>query len=75
MASMIIALVLSFFVAGLGIAYEGDLELGVGLVLLWLMLCLVAAYSTGTVSMTVGIFALVVWSYSFFKTFFMSVFN
>ena len=75
MASMIIALVLSFFVAGLGIAYEGDLELGVGLVLLWLMLCLVAAYSTGAVSMAVAMFALAVWSYSFFKTFFMSVFN
>jgi hypothetical protein len=73
MARMIIALVLSVFMAGLGIAYEGDLELGVGLILLWLMLCLVAVYSTGVVSMISAVMALAIWSYSIFKTFFISV--
>lgn len=73
MARMIIALVLSVFMAGLGIAYESDLELGVGLILLWLMLCLVAVYSTGVVSMISAVMALAIWSYSIFKTFFISV--
>lgn len=75
MASVIIALVLSFFVAGLGIAYEGDLELGVGLILLWSMLCLVSIYSVGAVSMVAAVMALVLWAYGMFKTFFISPVN
>ena len=73
MASMMMALVLSFFVAGLGIAYEGDMELGIGVILLWLILCLVALYSDGNFSLVVGAVALIVWTYSIFATFFKSV--
>jgi hypothetical protein len=72
---MIIALGLSFLIAGLGIVYEGDLTLGVGLILLWLILSLIALYSVGFVSAVVGAAAIIVWSYSLFTTFFMSATN
>ena len=75
MASILIALALSFFVAGLGIVYQGNLTLGVGLVLLWLMLCLVALYSVGLVSMFAGALALIVWTYGFLETLFISLLN
>ncbi|MEE1336574.1 hypothetical protein [Methanobrevibacter sp.] len=70
MANRAVALLLSSVVAGLGIAYEGDLTFGVGLILLWSILCLVALYSTGVISVAVGAVAFVVWTYSFLVTFF-----
>jgi len=72
-ANMIISLVLSLFIAGLGMVYLGDLTLGIGLILLWLILCLIALYSTGLISIIVGAFALIVWTYSLITTFFKSV--
>ena len=73
MASMIVAFVLSFFIAGLGIAYAGNLTLGVGLILLWLMLCLISLYSVGTISIFVGAISLIIWICSLSATFFLPV--
>ena len=70
MANLIMAVVLSFFVAGLGIVYAGNLELGMGLVLLWLILCLIALYSAGLISAVVLSIAVIVWVYSLITSFF-----
>lgn len=69
MASILLGLVMSFFIAGLGIAYAGDMTQGIGIILLWMILCLISVYSTGMISAVVGILAFVVWMYSFIATF------
>jgi len=73
MANVMISMVLSFFIAGLGIAYLGNLTLGIGVVLLWLILCLISLYSTGIISVIVGMLAVMLWAYSLFATFFQSL--
>ena len=64
----VVALVLSFFIAGLGMLYLGDVTLGFGIILLWMMLCLIGLHSAGLISMIVSVAALLLWAYSFIET-------
>lgn len=69
MVNIVIALVLSFFIAGLGLVYEGKVTLGSGVILLWTMLCLIALYAEGIISIIAGASAAMVWVCSFVTTF------
>lgn len=75
MASIIIALMMSTFIAGLGIAYLGDKMQAMGIFLLWSISSLIAIYADGTIVLIMAAVALVVWSYSLYATFFLTFKN
>ena len=75
MVSIVLGLVMSFFIAGLGIAYSEDLRQGIGIILLWSILTLIAIFAQGQTAVVVGALALCVWAYSMIATFLLTAKN
>ncbi len=63
--SMIIALVISFFLTGLGIAYAGDVKKGLIFFVIGIILSVLSMY----VSMLFGIIAFIFWIYAMYATY------
>lgn len=75
MASIAIALAMSIFIAGLGIAYLGDKMQAMGIFLIWSISALIAIYADGIIVLITAAAALVVWSYSLYAIFFLTFKN
>ncbi len=64
--NMAIALLISFFLTGLGIAYAGDVKKGVGIFALAVILNIISMYVLGLI---LGIVIFILWAYGMYETF------
>lgn len=64
--NMALALLISFFLTGLGIAYAGDVKKGVSIFALSIILNIISIYAFGLI---LGIIVFVLWVYGMYATY------
>ena len=73
MANIIIGMIMSFVIAGLGMIYFKRLMDGFGIYLLWSILTLISIFSNGITTVIFASLSILVWLYSLYATWILAI--